>query len=379
MQKIARNNFFFTVLSSKDTYFDFQSKITSGGFYQYLSSELIRESTLRDLANNLIALADQSVFIRSNISLDRIGEALLNLPLPEVYRNIGRYYQAWSSKRYGNIEKARKLFEQVSEDAPLVYRARALQALGATCFERGEFSSALPFYLEAGRIASHKECSSLVALFQSQCMIATLNSIEGDHQGAVTSLRNLLPLARIVASKFPSVWFEFHNNFAVELMEAGQFEEARYACNVALSSPFAPLYPEWSETARDLDRKTRRLSRSVVSFCDVKPLPAETRPHLFVTKPKADNIIALEKIRPASVAPESFQKPERRTAARIIDFPIRSQTAGGEDIFDNPVYLDKRYEIMVTAVETTDFKLLDELYEALIRRRMTPRGPHSEQ
>lgn len=379
MQKIARNNFFFTVLSSKDTYFDFQSKITSGGFYQYLSSELIRESTLRDFANNLISLADQSVSLRANATLGQVSEVLLNLPLPDVYKNIGHYYQALSKKRKGDIEEAEKLFEQVCEDAPLVYRARALQALGATCFERGDFSLAKPFYLEAGRLASHKECSDPIALFQSQWMIAALNGMDGNHQGAATLLRSLLPMAQIAASKFPSVWCDFHNSLAVELMEVGQFEEARYACNVALSSPIAPLYPEWSETARDLDIKTRRRSRAVVSFCDVKPLPAETRPHLFVTKPKADNIIALEKIRPASAAPESFQKPERRTAARIIDFPIRSQAAGGEDIFDDPVYLDKRYEIMVTAVETTDFKLLDELYEALIRRRMTPRGPHSEQ
>ncbi|MEW6207161.1 MAG: hypothetical protein AB1631_02260 [Acidobacteriota bacterium] len=192
----------------------------------------------------------------------------------------------------------------------------------------------------------------------------------------MNTMRSLLPLARIAASKFPSLWFEFHNNLAVELMEAGEFEEARHACNVTLRSPFAPLYPEWSETSRDLEIKTRRRSHSVVSFSDVKSLPAE-RTLLPVIKPEAHNIIAIEKIRSVAGA-ELCQKPETKTAARIIDFPIRSQMANGEDILDDPVYLDKRYHIMVTAAETTDLKLLDELYGALIRRRK-PQGPPSKQ
>jgi hypothetical protein len=181
-------------------------------------------------------------------------------------------------------------------------------------------------------------------------------------------------MARVVASRFPSLWCDFHNSLAVELMEAGEFEEARYACDVALRSPFAPLYPEWSETARDLDIKTRRRSRSVVSFCDVKPLPAE-KTFLPITKPEAHNVIAIEKIRSVAGV-ELCQEPERGTTARIIDFPVRSQMANDEDIFDDPVYLDKRYEIMVTAAETTDLKLLDELYGALIRRTQ---GPPSKQ
>jgi tetratricopeptide (TPR) repeat protein len=377
MQKSDRNNFFFTVFSSKETYFDYQTKITSGGFYQYLYSELIRESSLRDFANKLVAIAEQSLFLRANTSLSRIAGILLNFPLPELYRNIGCYYQALSIRRKGQTEEAKKLFEQVCKDAPPIYHAKALLSLGAISFERREFSSSRAFYFEAGRLASRKESSDIAAHFQAQCAIAALNSVEGDHQGAVTALRGLLPLARIAASRFPSLWFEFHNNLAVELMEAGQFEEARYASNVALSSPIARAYPEWHETARDLEIKTRRRSRSVVALCNVKSLPAKTQPSLPVTKPEARNIISIEKVRPSSIAPEPAQKPERRTAAHIIDFPIRSQQSAGEDIFDDPVYLNKRYEIMVTAVETNDLKLLDELYESLIRR-MRPQLPPSK-
>jgi tetratricopeptide (TPR) repeat protein len=375
MQKTASKNFFFTVFSSKEPYSDFQSKITSGGFYQYLSSELIRESALRDFANNLLILADRSDSFHFNAALDSISQMLLDLPLPDIYKSAGRYYQAVSSKRKGNIEEAWSLFDQVCRDAPLFYVAGAMQALGAICFIKGQFSSAMPFYLEAGRIASHKKCSNPTVFLQSQCMIAALNGVDGNHQGAATALRGLLPMIRFVAQEHPVLWFDYHNSLAVELMEAGEFEEARYACDVALRSPFAPLYPEWSETARDLEIKTRRRSRSVVSFSDVKSLPERTKTH--TAKPEAHNVIAIEKIRSVAGA-ELCQEPERSATARIIDFPLRSQMADGEDIFDDPVYLDKRYHIMVTAAETTDLKLLDELYGALIRRRR-PQGPPSKQ
>ena len=56
------------------------------------------------------------------------------------------------------------------------------------------------------------------------------------------------------------------NSLAVELMEAGQLEEAEQACRITLASPYASAYPEYRETWDDLQSRGYRASRSVVGF-----------------------------------------------------------------------------------------------------------------
>jgi hypothetical protein len=53
--------------------------------------------------------------------------------------------------------------------------------------------------------------------------------------------------------------------------------------------------------------------------------------------------------------------------------------ATSEDILDDPVYLEKRYQIMVTAAESMDFQLLDEMYAAIIRRKFSGNRPSGDQ
>jgi hypothetical protein len=162
-------------------------------------------------------------------------------------------------------------------------------------------------------------------------------------------------------------------------MEVGRIEEAERACRIALASPYARLYPEWHETARDLEKKTRRASSSVVSLsnCDIarqsvsKLIPTE-QPE---TRPVAanGNIVRLQ----SETRQESY--PARaKSPARILAFRDRSTMATSEDILDDPVYLEKRYQIMVTAAESMDFQLLDEMYAAIIRRKFSGNRPSGD-
>ena len=62
------------------------------------------------------------------------------------------------------------------------------------------------------------------------------------------------------------VYYDYLDNLAVELCEVGRLEEARNISQIVLASPFAPAYPEWSETSDEIAGRGRRASRSVVAF-----------------------------------------------------------------------------------------------------------------
>ena len=55
----------------------------------------------------------------------------MGLPL-EPARQLGQYYQALALKRSGEKAKAQALLESIADNAPLKYRARALQTMEAS-------------------------------------------------------------------------------------------------------------------------------------------------------------------------------------------------------------------------------------------------------
>jgi hypothetical protein len=138
-------------------------------------------------------------------------------------------------------------------------------------FDSGNFQSALPIYVEAGRAARARECSDIFTLAQTQRQIAILKSINGDHTGAVTHLENLHSITRTASLQYPSLWYDYLNSFAVELGEIGRLEEARNLSRIVLATPYASAYPEWQETGKDLALKGYRPPRSVVSFARTTP------------------------------------------------------------------------------------------------------------
>ncbi|MEW6212862.1 MAG: hypothetical protein AB1631_31350 [Acidobacteriota bacterium] len=195
----------------------------------------------------------------------------------------------------------------------------------------------------------------------------------------MANFEGMRPLVRVVSSKHPSVWFDYQNSLAVEFMEIGRIEEAQNACRIALASPFAHLYPEWSETARDLEKKTRRASPSVVSLsnCDlrrqnVSQSISSEQPEL---RPVAagGNIIRLQ----AETRPEPSSR-RAQSPARILAFRERANAIANEDLLNDPAYVEKRYQIMVAAAESTDLQLIDEMYSAIIRRTFPGNNPPND-
>src|SRR5262249_16513065 len=88
----------------------------------------------------------------------------------------------------------------------------------------------------------------------------------GDHRGALCDLERIAPLVRMVSQQNPLYFYFYHNELAVEFGELGRISEAEAACKIALASPFAHAYPEWSETRQELQAKRTSATPSVVAI-----------------------------------------------------------------------------------------------------------------
>jgi len=217
-----------------------------------------------NLTNELIRLAEQAHLKRDVETLDEVSQILMSLPV-DAARQIGLYYHALAIYRRGQIDEADVLLETVADTAPITYRARAIQALGANYHCKGELAEVLRFQLEALRMASDKHAHGLQTTLIAHMEISFVRSDTGDHKGALAILENVLPLVHGVAKQSPFYFYVYHNELAIELGELGQLAEAKAASDIAIASPYAPAYPNWAETRQELEAKRTSATPSVVA------------------------------------------------------------------------------------------------------------------
>jgi tetratricopeptide (TPR) repeat protein len=244
-----------------------QDALNQHGYYrQLIHSSLARSiytiEGFQGLGQQLLAVARHAWAAKHLNGVEQASRAMLALPIADQLEGIARYYQALCTWRRGHIDSARQSLERVVEEAPPQYRARALQIIGLTYHECGEVDAALPFYLAAAGGAAN---GALPTLIESQRLTAVVRSIHGDHKRALADLEGLFPLVRAIARYFPVLYYEFLNSLAVELGEAARIPEAEAALAIALASPFASAYPEWSETRDEIAAKRLSATPSVVA------------------------------------------------------------------------------------------------------------------
>jgi len=302
----ANKSLILTDLSSFDSA-ESENFLSHAGLYQRITFRLIRtlntDRNLADLVTKLASLADHAYAFRRFEAIGWIGEVLLSLAPSTQMASLGHYYTALSLNRgaRGNPSEATPLFEQVAENGPMHYRARALLALGSNSLAEHDSKAAVGFYLELMRFLSNKR--EYVTLSGVMKMMATVKGMEGDHRGAVKDLEDLFPLVRLVSREQPHFFCDYQNSLAVELASVGRFEEARHASEIALASPFANAYPEWRDTRGEIELGERRPSRAAVSLSR------------FVAS--ADNLLYLP-VPGHACNPESGVQPPSR-AARVLD------------------------------------------------------------
>lgn len=219
------------------------------------------------MGNSLVILAEHAHAFRKMDILERVSRTLADSPMLR-YEDVGRYYEALCIHRFGHgdVQRAIRLLEQVADVAPLAFRAKAMLSMGSISVRIGDNQSASALYREAARFLSRSRINDLYTTIHTQKMIAVLNSVEGNHRGAVSLLENLLPLAHTMRSSQPHVYYDYLNSLAVELCEVGRLEEARNVSRIVLASPYAGAYPEWGDTRDEIQLRGWRASRSTVAF-----------------------------------------------------------------------------------------------------------------
>jgi hypothetical protein len=204
------------------------------------------------LTNLLGSIARRAYSTRRFDYLDLATQLLAALPESDSTRNAVSFYRGLFARQRRDAATARRHFEEVVEQASPNYRIRALQCLCALSIDVGDADSANRFYTTAA-LATVK--TDPVTLFETHRMTALMRVHYGDHRGALRDLKRLLPFGRELGRYHPERYFDLLNSIAVELGEVGRFEEAKAVASVAVGSPFAHAFPEWIETAQEIDAK----------------------------------------------------------------------------------------------------------------------------
>jgi tetratricopeptide (TPR) repeat protein len=206
---------------------------------------------LKASRHKICYIATNALLTRDFAALRAATDALIELKALDRVDGGARYFESCCLRLQGKFDQACNLLEEVVETNP-AYRPRALQSLGWIYFERGHGDAALPLYAAAARIPGDHQ---LLVIAQSQKMTAVVRAREGDHIAALRELQRLSPLIQAVSRYYPFTYYDYLNSLAVELGEVGRIEEAKTVSSIALASPYAFAYPEWTETKRELDPK----------------------------------------------------------------------------------------------------------------------------
>jgi tetratricopeptide (TPR) repeat protein len=267
MQTTAKTSRFLIDFLSNRGFNDSESLAGHGDLFKCVLSQMAHTINSRQIFNEfaqtLIRIAEHAYSLRDITTIQETGEILTGLPI-KTARQIGLYYRALAINRKGRRNEAERLLEQVAESAPLVYRARAIQTLGANYLDKGRLGEALRLQLEALRVASDKNAHSLFVKLLVHFEMSRTRSYLGDSQGAFDILASLSPMVRTLAKERPLYWYFYHNELAVELAELGRIAEAKAACRIAITSPYTHAYPEWTETSKELEEKVISPTPSVI-------------------------------------------------------------------------------------------------------------------
>src|ERR1044072_6714677 len=119
MQIAADNNLVLIESFSSRRFAEFQKQAGYGRLYQQILSGLIKDTYSKqfftDLGNKLVASAEYVYGLRRIEDVEQISQLLLNLPLTDDYRTIGRHYEALCLYQKGKLAEARTILEYVAE------------------------------------------------------------------------------------------------------------------------------------------------------------------------------------------------------------------------------------------------------------------------
>jgi tetratricopeptide (TPR) repeat protein len=225
-------------------------------------SRISSQCALDAAGHQLASLARTAWMSRQLEDVERISQAIIDLPVHPKFQNVGYLYKAHLLKTAGDIEAYEKAVLRIADQIPPGYRARAVLAVADSCYMAGNIDeSALPA-VEAARIA--KEEGDYLTRCVALRHLAIVRSFQGDHIGALKDLDRLHRVVLRIREFYPSEYCDYLNSLSVELGEAGRIEEATRAVDIALHSPFAKYWRSWQDTKLELAAKPRKVFTPLV-------------------------------------------------------------------------------------------------------------------
>jgi hypothetical protein len=207
--------------------------------------------------------------------------------------SVGLYYEALAENDYSDPQRF------AIQKIPDRYAARPLLTIAQSLRAIGDLATARKLCAEGARVA--QRVTDPLTSYLCHRENAIIQSIDGDHVGALGTLQLGFPLIRSLNRSRPTLWSDFMNSCAVELMEIGEIEKARQTSDIALASPFAAAYPEWQQTAAEIEARGWRGPSSLL---------------VAVEKVVPNNVIRLDAVRESCRA----VSPSIGTAASVLQW-----------------------------------------------------------
>ena len=298
-----------------------------------------------------MALSEHTYITRKMDVVAQVGRTLSSLPLPLEYRNVGYYYQSLCLGHRGEFDTARGSYEILLDRVPLSFRARVMMSMGGVALDSGDTESAYRCSIEAFKLASSRGSYDLLTLIRSQTMMAILNSLQGNHAGALADLENLFPMVHTASLKHPVLYYDHLNSLAVELGELGRIAEAQNASRIALACPFTSAYSEWRETSEELARREYKSPRSIAA----------------INRRNIDSVGNLSLLPTGS---ERSGFTQTAGSARILNFADRGKNMPKEDNLKNKIAgmsLEEKQKMVVKLVlDIEEEETIDRVIETLL-------------
>jgi tetratricopeptide (TPR) repeat protein len=216
------------------------------------------EERVNQKIQHLTYQARQAYYVRDYRQVTECSEELLNLSPRSEF--AGLYFQALaiSQQWKGTNEEPKRIYERLAQDAPPAVQSAAMLALGLNALQSTQLNEAKRLLTESYQIHVINHCAPITAI-HAQSALAAFYSLQGDHDKSSAILNHLIPDIYTLGRAFPAYLGMELNNYAYELSQLGEFQKASRIISSVLSSPFASIYPEWQETAREIDEAQVKL------------------------------------------------------------------------------------------------------------------------
>jgi tetratricopeptide (TPR) repeat protein len=226
----------------------------------FILSTSIEERVNRKI-QHLTYQARQAYYKRDYRRVAIAGTELINLSSRS--ESAGLYFQALALSQQGKSksEEAQSLFRQLIDETSQPVQAASLLALGITAYRSNHFQEAQKLINEASILANYDNCAPFTAVLSKTAMAAVYSGM-GNYQTSLQVMKQTLPQIISWGHFFPSYLSIELNNYAYDLCQSGDLLTASRVIQPVIQSPFVSAYPEWLETAREIQQAQALTTRN---------------------------------------------------------------------------------------------------------------------